>query len=303
MAERERPLFSVVTVCKDAAGVIGGTCESVAGQTFGNFEWIVVDGASSDGTAEALSGYRRRMAHFLSEPDGGAYHAMNKGLALARGEYLIFMNGGDAFAADTVLAQVVAAGLSAEVVYGNEVKVYPDGEEEVCSSRPAEGISRLAFAGHNGIPHQAAFIRRELFDRFGPYDQGLRIVADWEKWIVFAAGGCSFAKLELAVSRFRMGGVSTSGERRREMEAEKREVRRRHFTPAEVRKGRRLFKRLSRYRRTGGFFPLFSTEATPTGNKRRIRFLGFPLLRIQTIGRRRSFSLFGLLPVWKSGIE
>ena len=123
-------------------------------------------------------------------------------------------------------------------------------------------------------------------------------MADWEKWIVFAGGGCSFAKVDVAVSRFRTGGASSLRARRREMEAEKREVRRRHFTPAEVRQGRRLFRKLSRYRRIGG--GLFSTEETPTGNKRRIRFLGVPVLKIQTIGRRRLFSLFGLIPVWKS---
>ena len=136
MAGRESPIVSVVTVCKDVVGEIGGTCESVLGQTFADFEWIVVDGASGDGTVEVLNRYRRGMAHFLSEPDGGVYHAMNKGIALARGEYVVFMNGGDAFASDRVLERVFAAGPAADVVYGNEMRVYPDGETEICSSRP-----------------------------------------------------------------------------------------------------------------------------------------------------------------------
>lgn len=112
--------LSVITICYNEKN-IRKTCESIVGQSWQDFEWIVVDGGSTDGTLDVLNEYRDRIDVLISEPDNGIYNAMNKGIARARGEWLNFMNGGDAFCDKTVLEQVFGGGSSrdgADVLYG-----------------------------------------------------------------------------------------------------------------------------------------------------------------------------------------
>lgn len=113
--------LSVITICYNEKN-IRKTCESIVGQSWQDFEWIVVDGGSTDGTLDVLNEYRDRIDVLISEPDNGIYNAMNKGIARARGEWLNFMNGGDAFCDKTVLEQVFGGGSSrdgADVLYGD----------------------------------------------------------------------------------------------------------------------------------------------------------------------------------------
>ena len=103
--------LSVITICYNEKN-IRKTCESIVGQSWQDFEWIVVDGGSTDGTLDVLNEYRDRIDVLISEPDNGIYNAMNKGIARARGEWLNFMNGGDAFCDKTVLEQVFGGGIA-----------------------------------------------------------------------------------------------------------------------------------------------------------------------------------------------
>ena len=148
--EQNLPLVTVITVCRNAIGPLRQTMENVAAQKYENMEYLVVDGASTDGTPEMLAQSKVSNMRYVSEPDRGIYDAMNKGAGLATGEWLIFMNAGDTFAADDVLSRVFAMDRSdADVIYGDVVK---------------NGVVKLAEPPHNShrmyFCHQSSLIRR-----------------------------------------------------------------------------------------------------------------------------------------------
>ena len=95
--------LSIITICKNERDTIQNTCESIISQQFKNFEWIVIDGESNDGTVGYLSNFKHIMTHFISEKDDGIYHAMNKGIELSSGKYVLFLNGGDYFFSENSL--------------------------------------------------------------------------------------------------------------------------------------------------------------------------------------------------------
>ena len=154
MTTTRRPLVTVITVCRNAIDPLRKTMESVGGQTYENLEYLVDDGASTDGTPEMLAGYAGRLARYVSEPDGGIYDAMNKGAAMATGEWLIFMNAGDVFAAPDVLSRVFAEDRrQADVIYGDVVK----GGQVKPAESPRNG-HRMYFC------HQSSLVRRSVFE-------------------------------------------------------------------------------------------------------------------------------------------
>ncbi|MBR1733795.1 MAG: glycosyltransferase [Alloprevotella sp.] len=178
------PTVTVITVCRNAAEVIPGTLRSVAEQTYPTLEYIIIDGASTDGTADlcrataaGMSGRPGRTATIVSEPDGGVYEAMNKGVARATGEWVCFMNAGDAFtSADAVerLFRAAARELEgAEVLYGNAVLVKDFGRVPLKPKPLGSLAERMAFC------HQAAFTRRETL-RAMPFRTEFRIAADYD---------------------------------------------------------------------------------------------------------------------------
>ena len=176
------PLFSIITVTWNAAKVIAPTLESVQRQTNTDYEMLIVDGASTDATLDIVRGMSIASLRVFSEPDGGLYDAMNKGIALARGKYLIFLNAGDAFASDTVLARL--AQLSADdpgVIYGQTQLV--DEEREVVGKRHLTAPKRLtsrSFLNGMVVCHQAFVARRDLVPE---YDLRYRLSADYD-WCI-----------------------------------------------------------------------------------------------------------------------
>lgn len=176
----KKPLISVITITYNAADCLRPTMESVAKQTFGDFEHLVIDGASKDNTvaiARSFEGTR-----ILSEPDRGLYDAMNKGLRLARGEYVLFLNAGDAFHADDTLEKYAAAARRGDhIIYGDTVIV--DSKRKIIGKRhltaPAH-LDKKSFAQGMLICHQAFMVRRELAPE---YDTNYRLSADYD-WTV-----------------------------------------------------------------------------------------------------------------------
>ena len=208
MKQQKKPLLSIITICYNIKDEIEKTCQSIVSQTWQDFEWIVVDGGSTDGTVDILNQYRSRMNVFISEPDKGVYNAMNKGIKLASGEWLNFMNGGDTYAANDVLEKVFKdKKYDADVLYGNVNKIYPDGHTE--HSHYKNKLDLFYFA-NDVINHQSTFIRRSLFDKYGLYDEKYRIASDWEKWIIFMKNGCMFKKVDMTVADFMCNGISSN---------------------------------------------------------------------------------------------
>jgi glycosyltransferase involved in cell wall biosynthesis len=169
--------FSIITICRNEAARIRLTADSIVSQSCPDFEWIVIDGGSTDGTAEILNEYSGRMTYFISEPDSGIYDAMNKGSRQATGAYLLFLNGGDRLADAGVLASLAPAlAGNPDLVMGNIYLEHPDGrwvpKETSRSPVSAHWLYRAA------MPHPATLIRSGLFREVGEYDTSYRIRGD-----------------------------------------------------------------------------------------------------------------------------
>ncbi|MCL1915995.1 MAG: glycosyltransferase [Desulfovibrionaceae bacterium] len=192
------PFFSIITVCLDAPR-LEDTCSSIVRQTFQDFEWIVIDGGSALNNLQIFQQYKNRLDAFVSENDAGLYDAMNKGLARAQGLFVNFMNAGDAFARPDILSQAHKTLKSApdiDVLYGEVCILRAD--EKIISLTP--GILDKNFFRNRTISHQAAFIRKSMFERFGLYDTGLKITADYKHFLSMFMGQAKFARLEAVVA-------------------------------------------------------------------------------------------------------
>lgn len=176
--------FSVITATLNARRTIQWCIDSVSGQTFTDFEHILIDGASTDGTAEFLAGRRNGFSVYISEPDAGIYAAWNKALRHATGRWILFLSSDDALADRHVLAnmhdelQRIEDGI--RFVYGDEMYVsVKDYSDLMYVTKPPEWICRK-FSGVRLVlpPHRAAFHHRDLFRDYGLYDESYRISAD-----------------------------------------------------------------------------------------------------------------------------
>jgi glycosyltransferase involved in cell wall biosynthesis len=204
-------LVSVVTVCRNAAATLEACVASVAGQTWPAIDYVVVDGASTDDTPAILQRHRGAIATLVSEPDRGIYDAMNKGLARARGDFVIFLNADDRFVGPTAVADAMAAiarAPEADVYYGSlEIR---HGQHSMRHDPPPPG--RAAEEMVLGcLPHQATFARHSVFDRTGPFDLRWRVHADYDWWLkVLANPQLRLQRIDTLVASYATGGTSTN---------------------------------------------------------------------------------------------
>ena len=184
MHHHPTPKFSVITVTYNAADVLEDTIQSVITQTYHHIEYIIVDGQSTDGTLDIVQKYRNRIDHVVSEPDKGLYDAMNKGMALATGDYLCFLNAGDSFHEDDTLQQVVHSLTDPElpdVIYGETQLVDKSGHFVRMRRLSApERLTWKSFRQGMLVCHQAFWARAPLAQR---YDTSYRFSADFD-WCV-----------------------------------------------------------------------------------------------------------------------
>lgn len=199
-------LISIVTVCRNCEANIAQTVESLLAQSFADYEYVVVDGASTDRTLEILEQYRDRMARMrvCSEPDQGIYDAMNKGVRRACGDYVYFLNAGDALYDSQTLSRVaehLRGGL--DLYYGD---MWKNGGVERYPARICEGELVLR---ERMICHQAIFARRQLLERF-PFDLRFRICADRDWLIRILRARGTYRRMDgVIVARYDEAGVSS----------------------------------------------------------------------------------------------
>jgi glycosyltransferase involved in cell wall biosynthesis len=205
--------LSIITVNFNDANGLQKTIESVIAQSFSDFEYIIIDGGSSDNSANVIKQYENRITYWISEPDKGVYNAMNKGILQAKGEYCLFLNSGDTFYSDTVLEKVFNTNYIEDIITGNFLKQYPKNaivDKGHAYDRAKEGKSLTLFDFFiSNIPHQATFIKRKLFDRYGLYDENYKIVSDWLfflKTIVWE--GVKVKYIDTTIACFNMEGIS-----------------------------------------------------------------------------------------------
>lgn len=218
-------ILSIVTINYNNAEGLKKTLASVTAQTVTEFEHVVVDGASTDGSADIIREYAEKASYpvrWVSEPDKGIYNAMNKGLRMASGEYIEILNSGDTFATKESTAQMQDAlkqTLFPPILYGNMLKDYGDGKlvRDNCGGTLFRPNSFLYF--YKGtLNHDCAYIRRSLFEKYGYYNEEMRICSDWEWYVkAIAIGGEKTVYANVDVTIFDMEGVSESGGKNRDV--------------------------------------------------------------------------------------
>ncbi|HQV68729.1 MAG: glycosyltransferase family 2 protein [Anaerolineae bacterium] len=203
------PQFSIITICRNAAGEIERTIQSVLAQTARDeMEYIVIDGGSTDGTQDVIEKYRSQIDHFVSEPDAGIADAFNKGVRAARGRWINFMNAGDRFAspqAVSAIGQKAGAGCqTSDVIYGKCALENSAGQIVATIGRP---FSARAFRSKMTLPHQAIFHNTDFFAKHGLYDSSFKIAMDYEL-LLRAGASLRACFVDELISIQRTGGAS-----------------------------------------------------------------------------------------------
>lgn len=196
--------LSIITINYNNCKGLKKTIDSVVSQTFRDFEWIVIDGGSTDGSRELIEQYADRFTYWVSEPDKGIYNAMNKGIKVAKGDYLQFLNSGDWLCDEKVLERCFSYQIEADVIYG-DVMLY-DGRNPI--PRNYKEPLSLWYLYKDTICHNASFIRRELFQDM-LYDETKKVVSDWEFFLKKALEDRTFYHIEDYIVFYDLNGIST----------------------------------------------------------------------------------------------
>lgn len=221
--------LSIITINYNNAEGLERTLNSVLTQTYGKLEHIIIDGASTDGSVEVIQNYvnqlkiedRRLKIDWVSEPDKGIYNAMNKGIRRATGDYIQILNSGDILASDDVTERMFAAldllntkrsslnENAVGILYGNMIKKDYTTDKIIGKSGKVEYSLRQYYS--STMNHDCCYIRRDLYKKYGLYDESLKIVSDW-KWFLQAIGlgNVKPVYIDVDVTIFDASGISES---------------------------------------------------------------------------------------------
>jgi glycosyltransferase involved in cell wall biosynthesis len=209
-----KPKISIITVVWNNKETIKDAIDSVLGQTYKNIEYIIIDGASSDGTVEVVQSYGDRISKFVSEPDRGLYDAMNKGLALATGDIVGILNSDDFYIDEFVIETVVAEFASAHVqsVFADLVFVKPENLDKVVRYYDSSHFTPEKFA-YGWMPaHPTFFVKRWVYEKYGVFRTDLKIGADFDILARFLyTHKIRYSYMKKVLVKMRTGGVSTGG--------------------------------------------------------------------------------------------
>ena len=249
------PVLSIITIHFNRKSDLEATFDSVLSQTARDrFEYVVIDGGSTDGSAEQILARQEQLDYWVSEPDAGIYHAMNKGIRAAKGQYLLFLNAGDTLCTPQVIekawpeiqegaADIVSFAVQIEQTYGG------------CETYLPPIHPTFVHFVQNSLPHPSTFIRRDLFFRYGLYDETLKIASDWKFFVeVICRHRASYKACPLPLSVFQNDGISSNPKFKQVWQKEKEQVLKNDF-PAFYEDALELI----RYRKrwsfvNGGFF-------------------------------------------------
>lgn len=205
--------ISVITACYNSANTIGDTMRSVRNQTYGNIEHIVVDGGSKDNTLKVVAAEGSHVAKLISESDSGIYDAMNKGLALATGEVVGFLNSDDVFADSGVVSRIVQAMVNPaiEACYGDLVYVTQDDMNKVVRYWKSREYSHGLF-DHGWVPaHPTFYARRVLYQQYGGFDLDMRLAADFDILLrFFEVHRITSVYIPEVLVKMRLGGATNA---------------------------------------------------------------------------------------------
>lgn len=198
----KNPFLSIITINYNDAAGIEKTIQSVISQTFKDFEYLVIDGGSNDGSQNVIEKYESSINYYVSESDTGIYNAMNKGIRNANGEYLLFLNSGDILNGSSALEDFINhESFQGDIIYGDYKyeeggKIFPD------------KLTPLFFV-RTSLPHQSTLFKREVFDKMGLYDERFKIIADRFFYVkCFLSNQFLFKHIPLPLSIYDLTGIS-----------------------------------------------------------------------------------------------
>lgn len=199
-----QPFLSIITINFNDAPGLEKTINSVLTQTYQDFEFIIIDGGSTDGSASVIQKHKDKIAYWISEKDSGIFNAMNKGIAKARGQYLQFLNSGDVLNGSNALFDFINHDLfKGDVIYGdykfdNGGKVYPD-------------VLTPFFFIKSSLPHQSTFFHQKVFQTIGNFDESFKIASDRDFFIkCFLSQHFAFQHIQFPLVHFDLEGISNN---------------------------------------------------------------------------------------------
>jgi glycosyltransferase involved in cell wall biosynthesis len=227
-------LITIITINYNNAKGLERTFHSVFNQTNKDFEYLVIDGHSKDESKNIIRKNENKINYWLSEPDKGIYDAMNKGILQAKGQYLLFLNSGDTLHNEFVIEKTIASIsnlLNFGIVYG-DVHLVSDRHHKLLKQ---DHELTLNYFYNHALSHQAAFIKKTLFDAFGLYTTSYRINSDHEFFLkVFVEKPNEYKYFNLVISDFYMDGISQSVESSNMMDAERKEIHERLMSKSDI---------------------------------------------------------------------
>lgn len=194
--------ISVITVVLNAVDTIEMTIKSVLNQGRDNVEYIVIDGGSTDGTVEIIKKFEKQIDYWISEPDSGIYNAMNKGISLAKGDWIAFLNSGDKYY-ENAFATIDEYGKDVDLIYGNWTRADSGNKGKILRPLPLDNLyKKMIFC------HQAIFARKALFNHIGGFNEEYTISADYD-WLLRAyISGHGFSYVDVTLVDYLGGGIS-----------------------------------------------------------------------------------------------
>jgi glycosyltransferase involved in cell wall biosynthesis len=195
------PLFSIITVVRNAVDTVENCIESIKNQSFADFEYIVIDGLSDDGTSEIISAHRSAIDTYVREKDAGIYDAMNKAIAICRGRYIGIINADDAYFEDTLknVQKVITEFPNSQIIYGG-VEIL--GQEGGSLLVDHSNLDRAMIA------HPSCFVSAEAYQLFGAFNPDFKIAADYDFMLRTRNAGAVFHNSGLLLAKYRPGGAS-----------------------------------------------------------------------------------------------
>lgn len=211
--------LSIITINLNNSVGLEKTIESVVSQIMSEFEYIIIDGGSTDGSTDIIKRYNSKLTYWISEPDKGIYNAMNKGIMKANGDYCLFLNSGD-YLTKNLLYKLQKVDFIEDIIYGNIILFYKDGSQSRDMGAGRNELTFYNFFAGNSIRHQGAFIKRNLFMLHGLYNEAYEIISDWAfflKVIIFKDVTVQYLNIDIAY--FDPYGISVTNDRMRSSEA------------------------------------------------------------------------------------
>lgn len=215
------PELSIITVNLNNLAGLQKTIDSVFDQSYQNFEYLIIDGDSIDGSKELIKKNVNKFSYWISERDEGIYNAMNKGIVKAKGEYLLFLNSGDFLIDENSLSHFFINNTREEIICA-DIRINENGQYWI---KQAPDKLSFDYFTQNTLPHQSAVIKKTLFDRAGLYNEKLKFVADWKFYLdVLCKFNATYKHLPVTISEYNFDGITSRSENAKALQKEREDI-------------------------------------------------------------------------------